>query len=104
MDQDGQNSITRCPCCGGIQNVSSKPKSDPIMHKLSLKGDTEELCALITSGVDVNLISEIDFATPLHRAAESGSIECAQVLIAHGALLNLTDSSGKTALHIVKFI
>ncbi|CAG9333058.1 unnamed protein product [Blepharisma stoltei] len=100
MDQDAQTSVTRCPCCGGIQNISAKPKSDPLPHKYAIQRNKDELCNLITSGVDANVISEVDFATPLHRAAESGSLECAQVLIAHGALLNLTDSAGKTALHI----
>ncbi|CAG9329853.1 unnamed protein product [Blepharisma stoltei] len=100
MEKESKTSTTRCPCCGGIQNVSCKPKLDPLPHRCARMGNKEALCGLMMSGVDVNLISEVDYATPLHRAAESGSVECAQVLVAHGALLNLTDSSGKTALHI----
>lgn len=96
--------MNRCPCCGRKQTAYNKNKKDPYIHQLSLEAKHEELCNLLKQGTDVNAISQIDMSYPIHRAAESGSIECAQVLLAHGALIDAKDSSGKTPLHKVAYM
>lgn len=40
-----------------------------------------------------------NLASPLHLAAQVGSLECVMVLISHGAELNARDARGATALH-----
>lgn len=92
----------QCPCCRSIQKTHDK--KDPEIHKLALENRADELCQLLCSGVYVNTLSEGDFSTALHRAAESGSISCGQALIAHGAFLNFKNLQGKTPLHIVSSI
>lgn len=44
--------------------------------------------------------SSADGATPLHRAAQVGNIEIAQVLINKGAYLNAPNYLGQTSLHV----
>lgn len=44
--------------------------------------------------------SSFDGGTPLHRAAQTGNIEIAQVLINHGAELNTQNYLGQTSLHV----
>lgn len=40
-----------------------------------------------------------DGGTPLHRAAEIGAIDCAQILIDNNADPNATDFNGETPFH-----
>jgi ankyrin repeat protein len=51
----------------------------------------------------------IEGNTPLHHAAKAGAIEAARLLLASGALPNVKNHVGSTALHLttditVKFI
>lgn len=44
--------------------------------------------------------SAADGGTPLHRAAQVGNIEIAQVLINHGTDINAPNYLGQTPLHV----
>ena len=88
-----------CPCCGGIIR-EKPPKQDPELHKYAFENNTKELCTLLSSGTNPNLLSEVDLGGALHRAAQNNSLECVEVLLAHGANVNLHDSLGKTPLHV----
>lgn len=39
-------------------------------------------------------------STPLHRAAAKGNLKMVQILLKHGASVNLQDSEGNTALYV----
>jgi cytohesin len=61
-------------------------------------GDVKDVELLIRNGADVNAVSRIRAQMPLHAAAEGGSAEVCQLLIAHGAKLNVKDGYGETPL------
>ncbi|MFM6279507.1 MAG: ankyrin repeat domain-containing protein, partial [Dolichospermum sp.] len=44
---------------------------------------------LLDAGADVNVIDSVTGASPLHKAAQSGVVEVARILLKHGAFLNL---------------
>lgn len=46
---------------------------------------------------------DMDKWTPLHMACQSGSIDCAALLIADGAIINIPDSRQWTPLHVAGF-
>ena len=48
----------------------------------------------------VSYKSSVDGATPLHRAAEIGSIACADVLLEFKADIDATNLSGETPFHV----
>lgn len=57
-----------------------------------------EIFAVINSGFDVNQVDEYN-KTPLMYAVEHRNYYCVVKLIKHGALINIMDNEGKTALH-----
>ena len=48
----------------------------------------------------VSFSKSIDGATPLHRAAEIGSISCADILIEFKADIDTTNLAGETPFHV----
>lgn len=102
---ESERFVTRCPCCGRVQTSADRAAQEPQIFKLASQNDTEGLCKLLQAGADPNAFSLMDASMicPLHRAAETGAIDCAQALIAHGACVNVRDSLGRTPLHIVLF-
>lgn len=62
------------------------------------KGPTSVVQAYLALGMDPNVRQEIFAYTPLIRAAEGGNVERLELLLSHGAALELRDSSGDTAL------
>jgi ankyrin repeat protein len=56
---------------------------------------------LLSSGADVNAVTQSDQATPLMRACRSGHLEVALLLLKSGANAFLQDDAGSTALHKV---
>ena len=55
--------------------------------------------SLINSGCRIFNQSKYDGGTALHRAAEIGALECAQILIDNNADPNATDFNGETSFH-----
>ena len=54
---------------------------------------------LLEHGADVNMRA-LDKSTPLHDAAENGSVEIVRMLLEHGANVRAKDDGGRTPLHI----
>lgn len=70
------------------------------MHYTVLSGQKENVEKLLHHGMRVQHQSAADGATPLHRAAQIGSIEIALILINHGAYLDSANYLGQTPLHV----
>lgn len=100
---ESERFVTRCPCCGRVQTSGDRAASEPLIFKFASQNNAEELCKLLQAGADPNAFSLMDASMicPLHRAAETGAVACAQALVAHGACVNARDSLGRTPLHIV---
>jgi acyl-CoA-binding protein len=62
-------------------------------------GDAAGLAAALDGGADPSAQAEADDrATPLHLAADAGSLDCVRVLLAAGADVNAVDAHGGTPL------
>jgi len=60
---------------------------DSVIHKVVGDNNHIKLKELLDKGLVVSNKS-IDGATPLHRAAEIGSLECAKILLSFNADIN----------------
>lgn len=69
-----------------------KDYHDTVVHQVVMEKDPDRLRDLLKKGLMQT--KSIDGATPLHRAAEVGSIACADVLIEFKADINVTNHSG----------
>ena len=72
---------------------------DTVVHQVVLEKDANRLKDLLKKGL-MPQSKSIDGATPLHRAAEVGSIPCAEVLLEFNADINATNLSGQTPFHV----
>ena len=54
---------------------------------------------LLEHGADVDAQANIDHSTPLHLASYWGGVKVAQLLLDHGANINVRDEKGRTQLH-----
>ena len=63
-------------------------------------GDVAKLVQLLRAGADVNGRCAFRDWTALHAAADRGQAAAAQVLIEHGAKVDLKDADGFTPLHV----
>ncbi|NXG40967.1 ANR42 protein, partial [Psilopogon haemacephalus] len=70
------------------------------VHEAVRAGDVEQLAAMIKSGADINEVDLVHHFTPLHCAAHSGSLECLQWLLWHGADVTNVTVRGWTAAHL----
>ncbi|NMB61374.1 MAG: hypothetical protein GYA18_03435 [Chloroflexi bacterium] len=78
-----------------------KPKKKISLESAILAGEMKEVRRSLESGTDPNQpISDERGGYPLHFAVNS-SIEIIQMLIEHGADVNVKDAKGRTPLHIV---
>jgi len=83
---------------GGTMFGKSK-ETMPLANAI-LTGNIKEVRRSLESGVDLNQIIEGEQCYPIHFAVNS-SLEIMQLLIDHGADVNVKDQKGKTPLHIV---
>ena len=72
-------------------------QSDDILIKALQANDASELAQLLDAGRNAAERFNLE-RTPLHIAAEAGSVECTRVLLKHGAVLEAQDEIGFTAL------
>ncbi|KAM9388504.1 ankyrin repeat domain-containing protein 42 [Phaethornis superciliosus] len=70
------------------------------VHEAVKAGDVEQLAAMIKSGAGINEVDLVHKFTPLHWAAHSGSLECLQWLLWHGADVTDVTVRGWTAAHL----
>ncbi|XP_006885854.1 PREDICTED: espin [Elephantulus edwardii] len=71
------------------------------MHFAASRGHAKVLSWLLLHGGEIS--ADIWGGTPLHDAAENGELECCQVLVVNGALLDARDRDGYTACELADF-
>jgi uncharacterized protein len=69
------------------------------LHVACVRGNLEEMGALIQGGADVNAPGEHGY-TALHEAVSQGNVSAVRFLLAHGARLDMRNDFGQTALDI----
>lgn len=69
------------------------------IHHAVLRGDLPAVKEMLDIDQDVNAASRVYEVTPLHMAAQIGTVEMARILIRRGAKLDTQDSGGNTPLH-----
>ncbi|RQM30848.1 hypothetical protein B5M09_013200, partial [Aphanomyces astaci] len=67
-------------------------------------GVTDRIASLIESGADVNFIDEDSGWALLLWAVKAHQVEALDLLLRHGANVNVGDSSGNTALHKAAYL
>ena len=96
-DRDGINWGSK----NNRQEVRSvKDYHDSVIHDVVLDNNPERLRDMLKKGLAAYGKSQIDGATPLHRAAEIGSIGCAEVLLEFKVDIDVTNLTGQTAFHV----
>ncbi|KAJ6617886.1 hypothetical protein lerEdw1_014944, partial [Lerista edwardsae] len=81
--------------CMGLK----KPKCKSI-HMAVRIGDVDQLEHFVKVGVSMNEVDPVYKLTPLHWAAHSGSLECLQWLLWHGADRTAVTMRGWTVAHL----
>uniref|UniRef100_A0A8D0BQG9 Ankyrin repeat domain 42 n=1 Tax=Salvator merianae TaxID=96440 RepID=A0A8D0BQG9_SALMN len=79
--------------------LTKKPKCKSI-HEAVKAGMVEQLDAMVKSGISINAVDPVHKFTPLHAAAHSGSLECLQWLLWHGADKTTVTVRCWTAAHL----
>ncbi|XP_062495170.1 ankyrin repeat domain-containing protein 42 isoform X5 [Pezoporus occidentalis] len=81
-------------------SVDAKKTNYSSVHEAVKAGDVEQLASMIRSGAGINEVDLVHEFTPLHCAAHSGSLECLQWLLWHGADTTRVTVGGWTAAHL----
>ena len=79
-----------------VGNFGERP-----LHVASVRGNIEEIGALIHAGADVNAPGELG-NTPLHEAVGQEHITAIKFLLDHGASVTTTNEFGQTPLDIAR--
>jgi uncharacterized protein len=79
-----------------VGNFGDRP-----IHVACIRGNLEEIAALVRDGADVNAPGELG-NTPLHEAVGQGHIGVVKALLKYGASRNQKNEDGMTALDIAK--
>lgn len=68
-----------------LENVNQAGNSgDRPLHVATIRGNMDELLALVAGGADVNASGDLG-NTPLHEAAAQGHLDAVKILLAKGA-------------------
>jgi aminomethyltransferase len=87
---------------GPITDVNQVASSgDRPIHIACIRGNLEDVVALVEAGADVNAAGE-DGYTPLHWAATNSLYEIAQVLVSHGADVTAKNIFGQTPIDLAR--
>ncbi|ETV73111.1 hypothetical protein H257_11935 [Aphanomyces astaci] len=81
---------------------SNTPSED--LRDAVCDGVTDRIASLIESGADVNFIDEDSGWALLLWAVKAHQVEALDLLLRHGANVNVGDSSGNTALHKAAYL
>jgi ankyrin repeat protein len=79
-----------------VGNFGERP-----LHVASVRGDIEEMTALIDGGADVNAHGELGY-TSLHETVGQGHIQAVKLLLRHGASPTATNQFGDTPMDIAR--
>ncbi|XP_063250503.1 ankyrin repeat domain-containing protein 42 isoform X3 [Prinia subflava] len=82
------------------EEVVKKKQNYTSVHEAVKAGDVEQLALMIKSGASINEVDVAHKFTPLQCAAHSGSLECLQWLLWHGADTTRVTGRGWTAAHL----
>jgi ankyrin repeat protein len=74
---------------------------DRPLHVACIRGNLEEIAALLEGGADVNAAGELG-NRPLHEAVSQGHLTAVQFLLDHGASVHETNDEQMTALDIAR--
>jgi ankyrin repeat protein len=69
----------------------------------AVRGDLDELNALLDAGANVNAIGERG-NTPLHEAVGQNHLETVKTLLSRGAVTEIRNRDGKTALDVARIL
>jgi ankyrin repeat protein len=86
------------PALATQQLPSGRYPIEIVLISSSRNNEIGMLSVLISGGADVNTRSVFGGQTPLMLSASRGDIGAASVLVVHGAMVDLTDHHGHTAL------
>jgi ankyrin repeat protein len=82
---------------GADSSIPDVERMTPL-HRAAIFGHAEIVRLLLTKGKALaNVLDSRDWS-PLYVAAESGSLETVQILLDHGARIDITNSEGRTPL------
>ena len=85
---------------GANVGLSDKTGATALCHALSCLGNfCEVMSCLIENGADINACTSYNCCNPLMMACENNQLNAVTFLIERGALVNLQDKEGQTALH-----
>ena len=85
---------------GANVGLSDKKGATALCHALSCLGNfCEVMSCLIENGADINACTSYNCCNPLMMACENNQLNAVTFLIEHGAIVNLQDKEGQTALH-----
>lgn len=73
-----------------------KPFGDSILHDAVALGQYKIVKQLLTQGINANIPNYVDGTPPLLRATRT---DIAELLVSHGARVNITNKHGDTSLH-----
>jgi len=91
-------------CDGPLIDVNQRGLfGDFPIHIAAVRGDLEEIKALVGGGADVNAVGE-RCETPLHAAVGQNHLEAAQLLLECGASVKAKRDDGRTPLDIAKLM
>ncbi|XP_062343505.1 ankyrin repeat domain-containing protein 42 isoform X3 [Cinclus cinclus] len=82
------------------EEVVKKKQNYTSVHEAVKAGDVEQLASMIKSGASINEMDVVHKFTPLQCAAHSGSLECLQWLLWHGADTTRVTVRGWTVAHL----